>query len=443
MSQPATKTHASWTSRWTFIMAATGSAVGLGNIWKFPYITGENGGGAFVLVYLLCIAIVGVPVLMAEILMGREGRSSPINSMVALARASDTSKAWAFIGIWGTIAGLMIMCFYSVVAGWVLDYLVESAKGTFVGMAPEQVAAHFEAGLLANKPLQLLWHTVFTLLTIGVVAAGVTRGLGTAVEIMMPMLFLLLLILLGYSITNGDFYRAAHFLFTPDFSKLTGESVLVAMGQSFFTLSIGMGAMMAYGSYMPANTSITQTAFAVVFFDTLVALMAGLAIFPLVFANGIEPGQGPGLIFVSLPIAFGNMQGGVFFGSLFFILLTLAAWTSSISLIEPAAAWIDENFRISRAAATGLIGFLVWVGGAACIYIDGLFDQMDHIASNIMLPLGGLMIAIFVGWFMKRKLVKNQLGELGYYTFNTWYAVLRVFTPIGVLAVFLYKLGIL
>lgn len=438
----ASKTHARWSSHWTFLMAATGAAVGLGNIWKFPYITGENGGGAFVLVYLACIAIVGIPLLMSEILMGRQGRSNPINSMLSLARASDASRLWAGIGILGTLAGLVIICFYSVVAGWVMDYIIETAKGTFAGISAEEAASYFESSLLADKKLQLSWHTAFTLLTVAVVAAGVTKGLGNSVRIMMPLLFILLVLLLAYSITQGDFARGFSFLFSPDFSKLTGKSVLVAMGHSFFTLSIGMGAMMAYGSYMPEDSSITRMTLAVVFFDTLIALMAGLAIFPLVFANGIEPGAGPGLMFKSLPIAFGHMPGGTFFGTLFFILVGIAAWTSSISMIEPAVAWIDENFRITRATASAIIGFIVWWGGFACIYYEGVFGILDNLGSNIMLPLGGLLMALFVGWSMKRKLIKNQLGDLGYYPFNAWYAVLRVFTPIGIILVFLYGLGL-
>lgn len=436
------KMHNNWSSRWTFIMAATGSAVGLGNIWKFPYIAGENGGGAFVLVYLLCIAIVGVPVLMAEILLGRHSRSNPINAMLTLARASDATKAWVFIGIMGTVTGLLIMSFYSVVAGWVIDYIVEAARGSFVGITAEQADSYFKNTLLVDKKMQLLWHTVFTLLTVTVVAAGVIRGLGAAVRIMMPMLFVLLLVLLGYSYMQGNFAAGFNFLFSFDFSKLTGNAMLIALGHAFFTLSLGMSAIMVYGSYMPDNVSVAGTAITVAFLDTVVAIVAGLAIFPLVFANDIAPGSGPGLMFVSLPIAFGNMPGGVFFGTLFFILVGIAAWSSSISLIEPAVAWLDENFAISRAIAAGIIGVIVWCGGFVCIYVDGFFDKLDFLASNIMLPLGGLLIAIFTGWILKRKIAKNQLNDLSYNQFNTWYAILRVFTPVGIIMIFAHGLGL-
>lgn len=437
------KKHISWNSRWTFIMAAAGSAIGLGNIWKFPYITGENGGGAFVLVYLLCIAIIGLPVLMAETLMGRHSRRNPISAMSRLASESDTSKAWVVIGLMGTLAGILIMSFYSVVAGWVMDYIVESARGSFVMATQNQVTAYFESGLTGNPKLQLAWHTAFVLMTVAVVAAGVTKGLGNAVRFMMPLLAILLVILLGYSISVGNVAEAARFLFSPDFSRLSAEGVLKAMGHSFFTLSIGMGAIMAYGSYMPAKVSIARTAITIVLLDTVFALMAGMAIFPLVFAHGIEPGSGPGLMFISLPMAFGGMPFGTFFACLFFILVLIAAWTSSISLIEPAVAWISENTRISRYISAGIIGLITWLGGVACIYREGVFGQLDMLASNIMLPLGGLLMAIFVGWIMKRKIAKKELEDLSYNQFNLWYATLRVFTPIGIVVVFAYSVGLL
>ncbi len=440
MNEP--KTHVGWNSRWTFIMAATGSAVGLGNIWKFPYIAGEYGGGAFVLVYLLCIAIVGIPVLIAEIILGRAGRSNPINAMINHARKSDVSKLWCLVGAMGVLAGLMIMSFYSVVAGWILDYIFESAEGSFVGKDATFIGQYFKSTLLANKNLQLSWHSAFTLLTVAVVAGGVNKGLGNAVRVLMPILFVLLLVLLGYSYQYGDFSAGLNFLFSVDFSKLSGDAILVAMGHAFFTLSIGMGAIMVYGSYMPTSASIPKTAFTVAFLDTLIALVAGMAIFPLVFANGIEPSAGPGLMFESLPIAFGSMPGGAIFGSLFFVLVAVAAWSSAISLIEPAVAWLCENTNVPRPAAAAIIGGVVWCGGVACIFVDGVFDGLDYVASNIMLPLGGLLMAIFTTWIMKRKIAKTELKGLSYFQFNLWYAVTRVFTPICVFIVFLNALGI-
>ncbi len=434
------KIHHHWHSRWLFIMAATGSAVGLGNIWKFPYVAGESGGAAFVLVYLACIVIIGIPILMAETLLGRHGDSNPFSAMIKASRDSDASKLWAIIALMSITAGLLIMSFYSVVAGWVLNYIGAIAQGTFTGVDSAFVENYLDNVLMANKELQLVWHSVFTFLTVGVLAFGVNKGLGNAIKVLMPMLFILLAVSLGYSFQSGHFMQGFHFMFDPDFSKLTPEIVLMAMGQAFFSLSLGMGAIMTYGSYMDSKTSITQTAFIIAGLDTLVAIMAGLVIFPLVFANGLTPSEGPGLMFLSLPIAFGNMPGGVYFGTAFFVLIAVAAWSSSVSLIEPALSWLSEKTPMNRTFGAMLIGLTVWVGGLACIYVDGIFDIFDIVTSQYLLPIGGLLIAIFVGWVMKRKIAKTQLSTLSYFQFNCWYATIRVFCPLGVMAVILYGL---
>lgn len=431
------KAQANWSSQWTFILAATGSAVGLGNIWKFPYIVGENGGGAFVLLYLLCIAVVGLPVLMAETLLGKNGRSNPVDAMLKASRQSDVSKLWTGIGIMGALAGIMILSFYSVVGSWILNYIMQAAEGSFTAKTSADMVITF-GQLRGDQSQQLIWHSIFILIAIGVVAAGIIRGVGAAVSTMMPVLAVLLLVLLGYSYMEGEFSQALRFVFAADFSKLSGTSVMMALGHAMFTLSVGMGAIMAYGAYMPESASITRTSLIIVLLDTLISITAALVIFSLVFANGIEPNQGPGLMFVSLPMAFGQMAGGVFFATLFFILVAIAALSSAISLLEPSVAWLDKNTPVGRVGATFIIGLLAWLGGLACIYIDNIFDYMDFIASNILLPLGALLIAIFVGWKLKRKVAKTQLSDLSYFQFNLWYAVLRVFTPIGILAIFIY-----
>jgi NSS family neurotransmitter:Na+ symporter len=440
-----------WSSRWTFVMAATGSAVGLGNIWKFPYITGEYGGGAFVLVYLLCIILVGVPVMMAEVLIGRQGRSDPIHSVLTLARAADASKLWTCVGIMGVIAGLVILSFYSVVAGWAVDYVMVMSSGSLKGANADMVGQNFTQ-LLSNIPQLLASHTLFILFTCLIVGFGVTQGLGLAVRILMPILFLLLVVLMGYAFTNGDFESGLNFMFNVDFSKLTGEAVLVALGHAFFTLSLGMGSIMVYGAYMPGSASIGSTVLTVAFLDTVIALGAGMAIFPLVYANGLEPGSGPGLMFVTLPIAFGQMPGGVIFGTLFFVLVCIAAWSSAISLIEPGVAWL-ERMGIKRWLGTGLFGLICWGGGVACIYSNNwngdkpegiyVFESLDYIASNIMLPLGGLLIAIFAGWIIKRNTARKQLMGLSELMFNLWYVTLRFLAPAGVLAIFAHSMGLL
>jgi len=343
--------HGHWSSRMAFILAVTGSAVGLGNIWKFPYIAGQNGGGAFVLVYLVCVVVIGMPVMMSEILIGRRGRRNPIATMELLGKEEGSSGNWRLVGSMGVLAGILILSYYSVIAGWTLAYVLKSATGVFVGASAAEVGAEF-SGFVGNWKAIGFSHTLFMALTIFVVARGVERGLEQAVRFMVPALLILMLVLLGYSINSGFFGQGVAFMFTPDFDKLTWNSVLAALGQAFFTLSIGMGAIMAYGAYLPEETSITGASAAVVTADTAIAILAGLAIFPLVFANGLDPADGPGLVFQTLPLAFGNMAGGVFFSTIFFVLLSFAAWTSAIGLMEPAVAWMVEHYNRTRAQAT-------------------------------------------------------------------------------------------
>lgn len=432
-----------WSSRWTFILAATGSAVGLGNIWKFPYIAGENGGGAFVLVYLACIAVIGIPVMMAEVLIGRHGRMSPINAMHNTAIESNQSKSWTGIGWMGVLAGLFIMSFYSVVAGWALSYVVAAANGSFLNAGPSDIDAIFN-GMLANPSGLIAWHTVFTLMTAGVVALGVTRGLGAVAKYMMPFLFVALILLVGYGFANGDFNAGLHFLFDFNLSKLSWDGILVALGHAFFTLSLGMGAIMAYGAYMPGSASVTKTIITVGILDTVVALVAGLAIFPIVFATpGIEPSAGPGLLFVALPVAFGSMPFGTIFGTLFFVLVSVAAWSSAVSLIEPGVAWLVEGKRLKRVPATFLLAGVAWLVGISCALSFNVlssfkpwfllgktpFDFFDFITAQLMLPLGGLFIAIFVGWFMSKKIVLRELNSEDTPLFKSWRFVLCVLSP--------------
>ena len=434
MSDSKSSSHPIWSNRWTYILATTGAAVGLGNIWKFPYIAGENGGGAFVLMYLLCILLLGLPIMIAEVMLGRKGRANPVHAMLAQAKSAGLSKGWSFIGIMGVAAGIMILMYYSVVAGWSLEYVFQSATSSYMGKTPTDVAAGF--GVFAQDTTrQLIWHTLFITVTGCIVGLGVTRGIGNAVNILMPILFLLLLMLLWYAYNNGEFMRGLTFMFSADFSKLTGDSLLTAMGHAFFTLSLGMGTIMVYGSYMPENQSIPGASVTVAFLDTLIALIAGMAIFPLVFASGLEPGSGPGLLFETLPIAFSDMWGGAFFGTGFFVLVSIAALSSSISLIEPGIAWL-EKLGITRIAATVGLALLCWIGGVASIFSSEVFDTLDFITANIMLPLGGLLIAIFVGWKLGYTRVRKEVTGVNNGFFNVWFVVLRFITPIGVIVVF-------
>jgi NSS family neurotransmitter:Na+ symporter len=452
--------HGQWSSRLAFILAATGSAVGLGNIWKFPYITGENGGGAFVLVYLICIAVIGIPIMMAEVMLGRRGRQSPINTMRTLAREENASRHWKWLGWAGMLGGFLILSYYSVIAGWALAYVFRVGSGVFTGLTPDGVQSIF-GGLVGDPERLLAWHTIFMVMTMFVVARGVSHGLEKAVRLLMPALFVLLLILVGYAWNSGGFHQGLEFLFKPDFHRLTGNGVLIAMGHAFFTLSLGMGAIMVYGSYLPDSASIAKTSIAVSLMDTLVAILAGLAIFPIVFANGLEPGVGPGLIFQTLPIAFGHMDYGAFFGMLFFILLVFAAWTSAISLIEPAVAWLVENRRMSRVYASMTAGLATWAFGLLTVmsfnrwsdikllanvdvFRDStIFDLLDYLTANIMLPLGGLLIAIFAAWKMSRESSMDELNMGDRFFYPLWRFLVRYITPIAVIIVFLHAIGVI
>ncbi|MBF7053636.1 sodium-dependent transporter [Halomonas sp. KAO] len=441
--------HAQWSSKMAFILAATGSAVGLGNIWRFSYMVGDSGGAAFVLIYLACVALVGLPILVAEWLIGRRGQKNPINSMLDLARQSGRLPAWALVGVSGVLGAFLILSFYSVIGGWSLFYTLGSVTGKFTGMDSDGVGAIF-SGLLGNATALTLWHTAFMALVIFIVARGVTKGLEGAVKTLMPALVILMVVLVIYGMTTGHFGEAMAFMFSPDWSAINGEVVLAAMGQAFFTLSLGMGIMLAYGSYLGEDVSLIGTARTVIILDTAIALLAGMAIFPIVFANGLSPGEGPGLIFVTLPLAFGNMAWGTILGLAFFLLLTFAALTSAISLLEPTVELLEERTPLSRVAATLVAGVAVWVLGIAALMsfnvwdeflILGLnvFDFLDTLTSKFMLPLTGLGAILFVAWRLDRDSVINELG-LSAGQAQLWQVVSRVVAPIGVVVVFVYGL---
>ncbi|MBQ0723911.1 MAG: sodium-dependent transporter [Cycloclasticus sp.] len=447
-----TSQHGQWSSRMVFILAATGSAVGLGNIWKFPYIAGENGGGAFVLTYLLCILAIGLPIMMAEIMLGRRGRQSPINTMRVLAVESNASALWSWLGWLGVVAGFLILSYYSVIAGWAMAYVVRVASGVFDGATADGVS-HIFGEFIADPEKLLAWHSLFMIITMLVVARGV-KGLERAAKFLMPALILILILLVGYSMNQGAFQQGVSFLFSADFSKINAAGVLTAMGHAFFTLSLGMGAIMVYGSYLPSRVSIGSTTVIIALADTAVALLAGLAIFPIVFANGLTPASGPGLIFQTLPIAFGHMAYGAFFGTLFFLLLVFAAWSSSISLIEPAVAWLVENRKMSRMRACIWAGLLTWLIGigtvlsfnlAADLTVFGktFFDLMDYLTANIMLPLGGLCIALFAGWVMAAETSAKELSLPNDHIYKAWRFIVRYVSPVAVLLVFLNVIGLI
>ncbi len=450
--------HGQWSSRWVFILAATGSAVGLGNIWKFPYLAGQSGGGAFVLIYLLCILIIGIPVMMAEIMLGRRGRQSPINTMRTLAIESGHRPAWQWLGIMGVVAGFIILSYYSVIAGWSIAYTIQSGTGKFSGQTVDGISAIF-ADFIGDWEKLLLYHTIFMAMTIFVVMRGVKSGLEVAVKFLMPALFILLIVMVGYAMNTSKFTEGLAFLFKPDFSKLTFGIVITAIGQAFFTLSLGMGAIMVYGSYLSRKTSIATTTFAIAGMDTLVALLAGIAIFPIVFENGLDPTGGPGLVFVTMTLAFGQMPAGDIFATIFFTLLTLAAWTSAISLLEPVVTYLVENRGLKRNVATMITGLATWLLGIVTVLSFnvwkfsfnfagekkdfGMFEILDIIAANILLPVGAMFIGIFAGWFMSRDASRDELDIGDGKAYLVWRFLVRYVTPIGIFLVILKLIGVL
>ncbi len=445
--------RASWSSPWLFILAATGSAVGLGNIWRFPYVTGENGGGAFVLLYLFFVFFMGLPILFSEILIGKRAQKNPINAMKFVARESGAGQYWALVGALGVLAGCLILSFYSVIAGWCLSYVYDYVTAENLVVSIEE--ANDKLNYLTNSPFMLtVWHTLFMFVTIVIVARGLKKGFELATKFLMPVLFAILLLLVGHAIIVGDFIGSISYLFAPDFSRLTSKAVLLAMGQAFFSLSIGMGAIMAYGSYLPTGISVGKCALSIVLADTSVALLAGLAIFPVVFAYGLEPSQGPGLVFVTLNVGFSEMANGRFFGLIFFLLLTIAAWTSSISLIEPGIAWLSEVTVMSRKRASIILGLIIWLVGLGSLFSFNIwsdfeligmniFEIIEFVSTSLILPFGGMMLVLFIGWFMKKNIVISELNlKIDSPLASLFFILVKFLAPIGVLIVLIENSGI-
>ncbi|TQV70513.1 sodium-dependent transporter [Exilibacterium tricleocarpae] len=436
----------SWTSRFAFLMASVGFAVGLGNIWRFPYVTGENGGGAFVLVYLVCAFAIGVPILMAELLLGRRGGMSPANSMRNVALQQGRSRHWQLLGGMNMLAAFTVLIVYCVIAGWVLNYLFKAVLTGFAGADVVSAAQSFEA-LLGSPGTLLAWTLVSLIITGLIIYAGVQSGIERAVTVMMPALFALMIALVGYNMVVGGFGEAIDYLFTADFSKINAAVVLAAIGQAFFSIGVAMAGMMTYGAYLPKDVSIPRSVVVIVFADTLVALLAGLVIFPAVFNNGLDPAGGPGLIFQTLPVAFAGMPGGHLVSVLFFLLLSVAAITSMLGLIEPLTRWLEEHKGFAR--HNSAIVMLITVALLSVLSILGynlLSDYtlggrdingvMDYFSNQILLPLGGLLIAVFVGWFVSRQVAAAELGLGRGLLFNAWYFLIRYVAPVAVLLVF-------
>ena len=427
-----------WSSVIGFILAAIGSAIGLGNVWRFPYITGKYGGGAFVFVYIGCVLAVGIPIMLAEIMIGRKTQRNCVGALQTLRPGSP----WVVIGWLGIVSGFVILSYYAVVGGWVLHYAFLSLKNSFAGRPPEEISVMF-SGLLSNPVLQIFWHTIFMLLTIIIVAGGVYGGIERGNRIMMPALFLLLCGLLVYAIQSDGAKAGLDFLLSPRWDQMSPTGVLEALGQAFFSLSLGMGAMITYGSYLKGEANLFRSSIYVAIGDTLMAILAGFVIFPLVFTFNLEPSAGPGLIFQTLPIAFSQLPAGGLVGIAFFSLLTFAALTSAISLLEVVVAYFIDEKGWSRLGTTWIIGTIIFFCGIPSDIWDWFLGRMDQLATNYLLPIGALLIALFTGWMMSHgeRRVEFEGGETRSFPYLGWSFLIRFVSPVAVAIIFIHKLG--
>lgn len=451
------KERGNFGSKLGVILASAGSAVGLGNIWRFPYETGNHGGAAFILIYLGCILLLGLPIMIAEFLIGRHSQANTARAYQILAPGTQ----WRWVGRMGVLAGFLILGYYSVVAGWTLEYIFEAVSNSFAGKTPAEFISSFQS-FSSNPWRPALWLTLFLLATHFIIVKGVEKGIEKSSKIMMPTLFIIILILVGCSVTLPGAGKGIEFLLKPDFSKVDGNVFLGAMGQAFFSLSLGMGCLCTYASYFSKNTNLTRTAFSVGIIDTFVAVLAGFIIFPAAFSVGIQPDAGPSLIFITLPNVFQQAFSGIpilayIFSVMFYVLLALAALTSTISLHEVVTAYLHEEFNFTRGKAARLVTTGCILLGILCslslgvtkeftIFGLGMFDLFDFVTAKLMLPLGGLLISIFTGWYLDKKLVGSEItnnGTLKVPTYKLIIFILKYVAPIAISVIFINELGLL
>ena len=430
-----------FSSKFGVIAAAAGSAVGLGNIWRFPYVAGENGGGAFLLVYLLFILLIGLPVMLSELLIGRRAQKNVFGAFRSLA---PQKPFFMSVGVMGVGAAFMILSFYAVVAGWTLEYTFLAIGDSLSGFSPTELSLYFKE-FSSSVKWPFIWMVIFMVMTAGIVIGGVKNGIEKYTKVLMPLLLVIIVLLCIKAVSLDGAEVGLAFLFKPDFSKVTGTVILKALGQAFFSLSIGMGVIATYGSYIQKKENLMFTAFSVSFADTLIAVLAGVAIFPAVFAFGVDPSAGPGLVFETLPNVFNHMKGGNIFSIAFFILLVIAALTSSVSLLEVVVAYFTEELKMGRKTATLIAAVSITCLGVLCVVFNGVFKVFDWTSSNILLPLGGILIAVFVGWVLGKANVKHELEVHGgrAYLVNTLIVILKFIAPIAIGMVFLHGLGLL
>ena len=451
------KERGNFGSKLGVILASAGSAVGLGNIWRFPYETGNHGGAAFILIYLGCILLLGLPIMIAEFLIGRHSQANTARAYQILAPGTQ----WRWVGRMGVLAGFLILGYYSVVAGWTLEYIFEAVSNSFAGKTPAEFISSFQS-FSSNPWRPALWLTLFLLATHFIIVKGVEKGIEKSSKIMMPTLFIIILILVGCSVTLPGAGKGIEFLLKPDFSKVDGNVFLGAMGQAFFSLSLGMGCLCTYASYFSKNTNLTRTAFSVGIIDTFVAVLAGFIIFPAAFSVGIQPDAGPSLIFITLPNVFQQAFSGIpilayIFSVMFYVLLALAALTSTISLHEVVTAYLHEEFNFTRGKAARLVTTGCILLGILCslslgvtkeftIFGLGMFDLFDFVTAKLMLPLGGLLISIFTRWYLDKTLVWSEItnnGTLKVPTYKLIIFILKYVAPIAISVIFINELGLL
>lgn len=439
-----------WTSRVGFILASAGAAIGLGQIWKFPYVTGMSGGGAFFLLFIIFTLLIGLPMLISEYIIGRGSGKEAISAYKKLAPDS----AWVWVGRLGVIGSFLLLSFYSVVGGWVLIYSVRSVLGKIIAEGADYSALF--GSIISSPVTTLVGLFIFTLLNVIVIAFGIANGIERANKIMMPLLFIFFIVLVVRALTLDGAMEGVVFFLAPDFSKLTGESILFALGQSFFSLSVGFSCMVTYSSYLKRDVSLTSSAGSVAALNIFTSFLAGLAIFPVVFALGFEPTEGPGLLFMVLPAAFGEIPFGAFFLALFLVLLLFATLTSSFSLYEIIVAAITANGKLSRKQAALIIGLVVFVAAIpsaltesvlfdVTIFGKTIFDATDYLVSNILLPLGGLLIALFIIHRADKSFVKEEFllaGNAGETLYKAWRGLMTWLVPIVIIVVFLDTLGL-
>lgn len=421
---PAPGAHAHWSSRFAFIMAAVGSAVGLGNLWGFPFRTGANGGSAFVLVYIACVIFFAFPVLMAELSIGRHAQKSAVSSTRQMAKDAGRSGKWSFVGWVGMLAGFLILTTYSVIAGQVMAYSASGFAGDFGG---ENLPFYSSTGW------SLFWHAAFMIVTVMIVSRGLKGGIERVVTILMPLFFILLAALTVYSLISGDAAQAFVYLFQPDFSQINGSVFVSALGQAFFSVGVASAIMVTYGSYLTKDANIGSSSVIICTADTLVAIVAGLMIFPIVFSYGLDPATGFNLIFEAMPNVFVDMPFGNVIGGAFFFLAFIAALTSSISLLEATVAFVEEHSSFGRGTSAWLFGGVAFMIGAGAVYSQEFASGfVDLLSNSILLPLGGFLIAVFVGWIVPKKLMREELSHASGLMFSFFHFTIRYVVPLGV-----------